>query len=58
MFVHSQSEIGSDQPARKNASATVDITLAGGVRHRDVIDVEYEHERWLVCGVVHSQVRD
>jgi hypothetical protein len=52
------SHFGSEETTRTSASVTVDVTLAGGVEHRDVVDVEYEHDRWLFCGVVHSQVRD
>ena len=57
VFVHSQRDFGSDGRTRTSASVTVDITLGDGVRQRDVIDVEYEHEQWLVCGVTRSEVR-
>jgi ketosteroid isomerase-like protein len=57
VFVHSQRDFGSDARTRTSAAVTVDLTLADGVRHRDVLDVEYEHERWLVCGVTRSDIR-
>jgi hypothetical protein len=56
--VQSSHGFGSDRPARTTAKVTVDVTLAGGVRHRDVIDVEYEHQQWLVCGVISSRAID
>ena len=52
------SNFGSDEGNRTSATVTVNVTLAGGVRHRDIVDVEYEHDRWLFCGVVHSKVLD
>jgi hypothetical protein len=57
VIVQTSHTLGSDAPDRKHADVTVDVTLAGGVRHRDVVDVAYEHQRWLVCGVIRSSAR-
>jgi hypothetical protein len=40
-----------DSTSHENAQVTVDVTLAGHVTHRDVVDVELENGHWLVCGV-------
>ena len=56
VFVHSQRGIGSDEGRRTSASVTVELTLTNGVHHRDVVDVEFEHEQWLVCGVTRTEV--
>jgi hypothetical protein len=58
VVVQSNSGFGSDRPAHTSAQVTVDVTLAGDVHHRDVVDVEHEHGRWLVCGVIRSEIRD
>jgi hypothetical protein len=57
VFVRSTHGFGSDQSRRTSADVTVDVLLRNGASHRDVVDVEKEHGRWLVCGVTRSQIR-
>ena len=41
-----------------SATVTVDVIVAGGARHRDVLDLQREHDRWVYCGVIRTENRD